>query len=84
MLIKIEIPNEYTNSEGVTLTQEELIQGIAKTRNAHNVRTQSQLTDSGWVAYSVLESCVAWFEQSKNQPNIEPLVEENKPQDQAF
>lgn len=72
MIFNIEIPDSYTNSNGVTCTQSQLMQGIAQVRDQHNQRTGQSLTDADWINLSVLESAVAWFVQGQNQPVVPP------------
>jgi hypothetical protein len=72
MIISIEIPEYHQSSPISTYSRQQLIQGIAQARHAHNLASGKQLTDSEWVAFVVLENAGNWHRSYRGSADISP------------
>jgi hypothetical protein len=57
---------------GVEYTQEQLQQGLAQVRTAHNQRTGESLTDTEFIQWAHEQNLAAWYKQGKGSEPVSP------------
>lgn len=72
MKIIIQIPEYYQSSPIDTYSQEQLVQGIAQARHAHNLASGKNLTDTEWITFVLLENAGNWHRSYIGSVDVEP------------